>query len=91
MSLTLHLDGNDWLAGLVNNFEWKQLAVCLDKGMLKTTTTQLLRIESSMRKILDCLTDETLVICESHVKMNDSVALLIRFQHKSMWFPNRYQ
>mmetsp|Transcript_33186 Transcript_33186/g.71530 ORF Transcript_33186/g.71530 Transcript_33186/m.71530 type:complete len:158 (+) Transcript_33186:1532-2005(+) len=81
--LTLHLDADHWLAGLVHDFVWQELDVLLHRGVLEAPADQTLHVKQCLGRIdgglvLGSLSNKPFVVGKCDVRRRDSVALIIR-------------
>jgi len=82
LSLTLELDLENGLGGLLNDLEGPVLHISLDLGVLETTTDETLGVEDGVvgvhgDLVLGGITDETLGVGESNERGSSAVTLIV--------------
>mmetsp|Transcript_51590 Transcript_51590/g.84547 ORF Transcript_51590/g.84547 Transcript_51590/m.84547 type:complete len:158 (-) Transcript_51590:92-565(-) len=93
--LTLHLDADHWLAGLVDDLIGQKLDVLLHRGVLETPADQTLHVKQSLGRIdgglvLGSLSDKPFFVGKCDVRWRDSVALIVRDDLYSAILVNSY-
>ncbi len=82
LDLSLELDLDDWLSGLVNDLEWEVLHIGLDLCVGELATDETLGIEDSVDwvhgdLVFGGITDETLGVGESDERWGSAVTLVV--------------
>mmetsp|Transcript_76471 Transcript_76471/g.119483 ORF Transcript_76471/g.119483 Transcript_76471/m.119483 type:complete len:150 (+) Transcript_76471:358-807(+) len=81
--LTLDLYTDHWLTSRVDDSERQKLHILLHRRVSESTSDQTLNIEKSLAWIYCCLilgrfTDQSFIVCESHIRWRDSITLVVR-------------